>query len=202
MAITEQEAKDLFSKLVDLKSKYELSNSLSDKRQLSMHKNLIIEKLKYIVHSKTSSYKKFSNYEDLNQDGYEALIMGLNNFNPSKGSIFWWLHKYIDTRISRKANAHSVVKIPIKVAKNLPPKIEQLSFSNEDLKENQEESLLKKYEQKEIERKISSLSSEDKKIITMAYNDDKIIVNDFLKKNSLNKTQLNAKAKKIIKKIK
>jgi RNA polymerase sigma factor (sigma-70 family) len=70
---------------------------------------------------KTGRYKTFSNYEDLNQEGFEALIKAMTNYNPKKGSFFWWAHRYIDTRISRSANLHTTIRYPLKVAKNNAP---------------------------------------------------------------------------------
>jgi RNA polymerase sigma factor (sigma-70 family) len=70
---------------------------------------------------KTGRYKIFSNYEDLNQEGFEALLKSMNNYDPKKGSFFWWAHKYIDTRISRSANLHTTIRYPLKVAKESTP---------------------------------------------------------------------------------
>ena len=47
--------------------------------------------------------------------------MAFNTFDPDKGSFSWWADKYISTRISRAANAHSTIRFPIKKAKELKP---------------------------------------------------------------------------------
>lgn len=83
--------------------------------------NECIKKLTPLVTKKTSKYKKFSNYKDLEQDGFEALLMALNTYKPEKGSFGFWASQYIKTRVSRSANAHSTIKIPIKKAKLLKP---------------------------------------------------------------------------------
>lgn len=124
--LTEKQGQDLVIKLIELKEKFESTKSLKDKRALEEQQTLCIEKFKYIVLTKTSRYKQFNNYEDLNQEGYVALMMALNNYNPKKGSIFWWMHKYIDTRVSRNANLHTTIRIPLKKAKNFAPKKEFL----------------------------------------------------------------------------
>jgi RNA polymerase sigma factor (sigma-70 family) len=74
-----------------------------------------------LINNKTSRYKKFSNYQDLQQDGFEALIHAFETYDPRKGDFTWWASKYIGTRVSRSANCHSTIKIPLKKAKELPP---------------------------------------------------------------------------------
>lgn len=204
MSISEEEAKELFEKFTELKSKFELTQQKTDKMRLERHKNVMIEKLKYIVVRKTSAYKKYHNYDDLNQDGFEALIMGLNNFDPKKGSIFWWLHKYIDTRIARKANAHSVVKVPIKVAKATPPKMETISLFAEDTSNNPEEEFIKKNKLNNLEEKINKLDKDDKDFINKFIDsgNDKKSIKELCDSAGINKVQLQTKVKKIISKMK
>lgn len=119
--LTEQEAQDLMIKLITLKQQLKTSDDAKLLGELKKHEQICIKNFKYLVTMKTSRYKTFSNYDDLNQEGFEALIKAMNNYNPSKGSFFWWAHKYIDTRISRSANLHTTIRYPLKVAKNNTP---------------------------------------------------------------------------------
>lgn len=80
-----------------------------------------IDQLSYMVFNKTSKYKKFSNYDDLVQSGFEALLCALKTFDSKKGSFAWWANRYISTRISRVANTHSTIRIPMTKAKEMPP---------------------------------------------------------------------------------
>jgi RNA polymerase sigma factor (sigma-70 family) len=89
--------------------------------KFKLYENSVIEKLSCLVTMKTNRYKKFSNYPDLYQDGLEALVMALNTFRPEKGSFVWWASKYIGTRIHRSANAHSIIRVPMKKAKEQIP---------------------------------------------------------------------------------
>lgn len=121
--LTEKESQDLIQKLISLRNTYELTKSSNDLNVLKKHEDLCIQKFKYLVSMKTAKYKKFSNYEDLNQEGFFALIKSMQNYNPKLGIFFWWAHKYIDTRIARKANLHSTIRYPLKFAKdNMPHK--------------------------------------------------------------------------------
>ena len=119
--LTEQEAQDLMIKLIDLRAQTKSSEDSKIVHELKKHEKICMEKFRYLVTMKTGRYKAFSNYEDLNQEGFEALIKAMNNYNPKKGSFFWWAHKYIDTRISRSANLHTTIRYPLKVAKNNTP---------------------------------------------------------------------------------
>ncbi len=102
--LTEIEAQDLMIKLIDLRKRAKEAGDPKIISELKKHEKICMEKFRYLVTMKTGRYKAFNNYDDLNQEGFEALVKAMNNYNPKKGSFFWWAHKYIDTRISRSAN--------------------------------------------------------------------------------------------------
>lgn len=89
-----------------------------------------------LIKDKIKRYKNFSNYEDLYQDAKLALVMAINSYNPKKvknirkdtiNLFYWWIGKYIKTKISREANRHSTIKIPIKYSRVIQPyKVSQL----------------------------------------------------------------------------
>lgn len=121
--LTMEESQQLIEKLIELRNKANESNSVIDRKILKKHEKVCIEKFKYLVTMKTGRYKSFSNYDDLNQEGFEALLKALKNYDPKKGSWFYWAHKYISTRISRSANLHTTIRYPLKIAKeNVPHK--------------------------------------------------------------------------------
>lgn len=97
------------------------SGKKKDLDDFKIYQNYCAKKLSYLINNKTSRYKKFSNYQDLQQDGFEALIHAFETYDPNKGDFTWWASKYIGTRISRSANCHSTIKIPLKKARKLPP---------------------------------------------------------------------------------
>ena len=166
--LTEQEAQDLMIKLIELRERSK-NKEESVEIQLKKHENICIEKFKYLVTMKTGRYKVFSNYDDLNQEGFEALIKAMNNYNPKKGSFFWWAHKYIDTRISRSANLHTTIRYPLKVAKNstphketvMPTLIEERYCPDKELEDVQTNNI--------IQESIALLTEDQKEIINLAY---------------------------------
>ena len=188
--LTEQEAQDLMTTLIDLRSKAKETEDSKIISQLKKHEAVCMEKFRYLVTMKTGRYKAFSNYEDLNQEGFEALVKAMNNYNPKKGSFFWWAHKYIDTRISRSANLHTTIRYPLKVAKaNTPHKesvmpllIEERYCPDRELEDSQTTQA--------IYGAVSLLSSEQKEVINLAFGfegDKPMSINKICKKLNISR---------------
>lgn len=183
--LTEQEAQDLMLELVSLKNKVKLSNDPKIKKQLSLHEQKCINAFKYLVTMKTGRYKSFSNYEDLNQEGFEALIKAMKTYNPKKGSFFAWAHNYIGTRISRSANLHTTIRFPLKVAKehtphkesNIPIIIEDRYCPDKQLENHQT--------YYSLNTAINKLTEQQKNVISLVYgldNDKPMSINRVCKK--------------------
>jgi len=170
--LTEQEANELMNKWIDLRDRLKTSEDPKLTREFDKHNRLCVEKFRYLVTMKTGRYKAFSNYEDLNQEGHEALIKAMKTFKPNKGSFFAWAHNYIGTRISRSANLHTTIRFPLKVAKaNTPHKesvmpllIEERYCPDKELEESQVNHA--------VQDALSILSNEQKEIISLAYGFD------------------------------
>lgn len=163
------EAQDLMEKLIALRSKAKETSNSEDMKAFRKHEKICIEKFSYLVTMKTARYKSFSNYDDLNQEGFEALLKGMKNYNPKKGIAFWWFHRYIDTRISRSANLHTTIRYPLKVAKNatphkeaiMPTLIEERYCPDKELEDCQSMSAL--------QNAMSVLNESQKQIINLAF---------------------------------
>jgi RNA polymerase sigma factor (sigma-70 family) len=131
--------------------------------------NRCIEKLESLVTTKVGKYRKFSNYLDLKQDGLEALLAALGTYKPEKGCFKWWADRYIKTRISRSANAHSTIRYPMSKAKqNTPYKTNNIpviiDISSSPLSEVETSSI-----NAHLHKAINTLSEEHKTIVTMTY---------------------------------
>jgi RNA polymerase sigma factor (sigma-70 family) len=113
--------------MVVLRKKCVRSKNDNLKRELEDIQSECTKELEYLIDARTKRYRGFSNYEDLKQDGRIALYRALQTYNPQKGDFYWWANKYIKTKISREANRHSTIKIPLKHAKQVQPyKVSQL----------------------------------------------------------------------------
>jgi RNA polymerase sigma factor (sigma-70 family) len=188
--LNEQEAQDLMIRWIDLKARLEKSNDPKLIGEFKKHNQTCVEKFSYLVTMKTGRYKAFNNYEDLNQEGFEALYKAMNNYNPKKGSFFWWAHKYIDTRISRSANLHTTIRYPLKVAKAqtphkesvMPTLIEERYCPDKELEESQ--SL------QAIQGAIALLNQGQKEVINLAFGfdgDKSMSINKICKKLSISR---------------
>jgi len=188
--LTEQEAQNLMAKLCDLREQVKDSNDPKLINDLKKHDKICMDSFRYLVTMKTGRYKVFSNYEDLNQEGFEALVKSMNNYNPKKGSFFWWAHKYIDTRISRSANLHTTIRYPLKVAKAqtphkeaiMPLQIEERYCPDKELEECQAIQA--------IHNAVNLLSQEQKEVINLAYGFDgnkSMSINKICKKLSISR---------------
>ena len=115
------------------------------------------------------------------------------NYSPNKGSFFWWAHKYIDTRISRSANLHTTIRFPLKVAKEntphkesvLPLLVEERYCPDKELEECQTNHL--------VQSAMSSLTEEQKQIISLAYGldgDKELSINKICKKLNLSRANV------------
>lgn len=170
--LQEKEAQDLMIKFIELREKANESKLSQDIVEFKKHEKICIEKFKYLVTMKTGRYKSFSNYDDLNQEGLEALVKSMKNYNPKKGIFFYWAHKYIDTRISRSANLHTTIRYPLRVAKAttphkeaiMPTLIEERHCPDKELEEAQTVS--------SIDMAMAMLTSDQKEIIGLAYGID------------------------------
>lgn len=119
--MTIEDAQALMIKFVKLKNKSQRTQKAKDIAAFKLQEIKCIEQFRYLVMTKVSRYRNFNNYEDLVQEGMEALVKAMKSYDPNKGIFFWWLHKYIDTRIARSANLHTTIRFPLKYAKLVTP---------------------------------------------------------------------------------
>lgn len=166
-----KEAQQLMEKFIELRAVAE-KGSAQDKKAFRKHEKLCIEKFRYLVTMKTGRYKSFSNYEDLNQEGLEALTKAMKNYNPKLGIFFWWAHKYIDTRIARSANLHTTIRFPLKVAKdktphketNIPEQIEERYCPDKELEAIQDT--------RAVQSVMAQLNATQKAVVELAFGFD------------------------------
>ena len=191
--LTEQESSDLMNKLIALRIK---AKELKDPKiisELERHERLCIEKFKYLILMKTSRYKSFSNYDDLNQEGFVALLKAMKTFNPKKGCFFSWAHHYISTRISRSANLHTTIRYPLKIAKEISPHKEPLMPIMVEHKFCPDKELELCQMERAIHNAIdTSLTNDQKEIIKLAYgfnNEKPMSINKIC--NTLNISRIN-----------
>lgn len=162
------------------------------KYKYELHKleTLCMEKFRYLITMRTNKYKGFSNHEDLVQEGYEALLKAMSNYNPNKGNFFWWVHKYIDTRISRSANLHTTIRYPLKFAKNTPPHKESTMPIMIEPKFNPDTMLEDDQLRRAVETAMMDLNPDQREVVSLAFgfNGDKpLSINKICKRKNLSR---------------
>lgn len=170
--LTEQESQDLMNELIDLRTKFAETKDPKIEAQLKQHEQVCIEQFKYLVTMKTGRYKSFSNYEDLNQEGFEALIKAMKTFKPNKGNFFSWAHHYIGTRISRSANLHTTIRYPLRIAKIQAPHKESVMPLQIEERYCPDKELETSQVMHAIQDALTLLTNEQKEIISLAYGFD------------------------------
>lgn len=121
MKIIDTKTDPLLLELVKLRKKCKKTKDNQLHNEYKKIQSLCAQKFEYLIEIRTSRYKRFSNYDDLKQDGRLGLIMALHSYDPKKGDFIWWANKYINTKVSRAANCHSTIKIPIQKTKDMQP---------------------------------------------------------------------------------
>lgn len=106
---------------VRIKADMSLEGPEEDIKAYRAFQNEFFTKLRYVALRWVAKYKKFSNYPDLEQEAFEALLMSLDTYKPGEGHFKYWADWYIKTRVSRAANAHSTIRVPIKKARDVKP---------------------------------------------------------------------------------
>lgn len=164
-----EKVNNLLNRLVTLRRKCAKSKSVKLKKELSKVQDECARELDYLVEVRTRRYKSFANYDDLRQDGRLALYLALQSYEPEKGDFYWWANKYIKTKISREANRHSTIKIPLKHTKQvLPYKVSQLPIIV-DNEPSALENMTKEEMGSLIRLAVSKLPSEQRKVIELHY---------------------------------
>lgn len=172
--MTIEEANQLIDKYIELKKKHHKSKKDSNcLKEFKAHEELCIQKFKYLVLMKTNKYKNFNNYEDLVQEGLSAILSALHSFNPNKkANIFWWIHRYTDTRIARCANLHTTIRFPLKYAKKIAPHREAILPILIDNMDGPADSVERNEALSVINKNFESLSAHQKKVVQMLFGMD------------------------------
>lgn len=116
---------------IDLRDRYRKEGKpRSLLKEYREKKEICWEGFDYLVLLKAKKYKIFPNYPDLVQEGRIALLASLETFDPKKGSFTWWANQYIKTKLSREANKHSTMRVPMKMARTFSP--QKISLEGEE----------------------------------------------------------------------
>jgi len=163
----------------------------SNKRTRDRLTNELIDLLNPLIIRTTIKYKKYPNFQDLQQDARLAVLMALKSFKP--GFCFlYWAKKYIETNVSRAVIRNDLVVTPFK-KQHLKLRLQPKQLNDWDLVLNEETEL--KTDMKKITAFINRTTGKFREEI-----DDVLELStvDFFEKYRCNKSNLKTK---IIKKL-
>jgi len=168
--VSNAEIMDIFKEIESIKKSEMLEiekNSLVNKKR-----NEIVIKMSFIIESKCRKYKKFSNYEDLKQEGMIGLIKAVNRFDYTRfPNFFVYSDQWIFNHIAQSAKKFDVVYNPLKKKTvyydmDVP--------ANETVNQCPENSYYKKERNERIEIAINELTDRQKNIINSVYGLNKL----------------------------
>ena len=164
----------ILNKMIELRNIKETTKNKKDKTIYDNYLRMVFDKFSYMVDIHTKKYKKYVNYEDLQQEGNLGLYIALNNFSPIRSKNFFRLvHWYISTRIRRMANKHDVMHMPAKKTglythlnrvNEIPDAIDESQDPHEILESNRIS--------EDVKNAISKLPSLEKRIVSLYFGID------------------------------
>lgn len=165
MQLSELEAIELHRKWKDLK--------VENGKTFKTHQNLCVEKFGYIIRLHAFPYKKYTNYNDIIQEGFISLMQAFESYDETKGNFFYWIHQYVSLKAKRSAGRYAIIQIPIKQArKDKSFKAMFRHFFQAEKNATLEEMFKKDCYDNLLNESIDSLSDDDKKFIKEAYDLD------------------------------
>jgi len=153
--------------------------------------NELIDLLNPLIIRTTIKYKKYPNFQDLQQDARLAVLMALNSYKPGFCFLFW-SKKYITTNVSRAVIRNDLVITPFK-KQHLKVRLQAKQINDWDLVIDEEIEL--RADMKSMTNHINQIKGTFKEEI-----DDVLELNtvQFFEKYRCNKSNLKTK---IIKKL-
>lgn len=171
--MTIEESHAIIEKFIEYRTLAEKNQSPQDIQKFKKYERECIEKFQYLVLMKVARYRNFHNYEDLLQEGLDALTRGMKTYKRERGNLFWWLHKYIDTRISRCANLHTTIRFPLRYARQVTPRRESIipTMNLVDISRSPQDNAESREVLSKLGKQIPHLSSEQQRLISLVYED-------------------------------
>ena len=158
--ITNSEVIKIFEQIEDIKKN---NDGIEKQKEIVSLQNKIVNDLSFLVYSQVKSYRRFSNYDDLVQEGLIGLLRAVRKFNFRLfPNFFIYSERWIRHSVKRAASRFDVVYCPNKkrvVYTGLAESSEEMAADNPE-----EEYAIKEKAQK-VRDVLNELSSRDKEIV-------------------------------------
>lgn len=162
--ISNSEIMKLFQEAEEIK-KSELSKNVLDSKVKKIHDS-IIDKLSFLVYYNAKQYKKFTNYEDLVQEGFVGLIRAVKRFEYWRfPNFFVFADQWIRHSIKRSASRFDVVYNPNR------SRVIYSEFKDSEVPTDSgmEDGINKKDVIENVERMLSNYSTREKEIVQKVF---------------------------------
>jgi RNA polymerase sigma factor (sigma-70 family) len=104
--MSNDEAMDLFKKIEALKE-------TNNHKEVQTLQNGLVQSLSFLVHGNTRRYRRFSNYDDLAQEGFIGLLKAVRRFDYRRfPNFFIFANQWISNSVKRAAKKYDVVYNP------------------------------------------------------------------------------------------
>ena len=112
--MSNSEVIELFKEVDKIKIDTQLTEIQKHEKIENIH-NKIVEGLSFLVYNGAKSYRRFSNYEDLVQEGYIGLLKAVRKFEHARfPNFFVYAEQWIRHRIKNAASRFDIVYNPNK----------------------------------------------------------------------------------------
>lgn len=142
-----------------------LFKAVNEQNRTQVH-NIIFDKLSFLVYRATSRYKRFQNYEDLNQDGFIGLLKAIRKFDHTRyPNFFLYAQQWIKHSVKRSASRYDIVYNP----NRKKVVYADLSEKEEEDPNNLEDMYFKKELSSGIQNTIIKLSEREQNIVNSIF---------------------------------
>lgn len=168
--MTNGEVMKIFEEIDNIKSNDQKPEEQKIK-EISALQTKMVRSLSFLVYSNAKGYKKFSNYEDLVQEGFIGLWRAIRKFNRKLfPNFFVYSERWIRHCIKRSASRFDVVYCPNKnrVVYSEPVDVE----GAETTLEGPEEEFFIKEKAKKVREVLNEFSKRDREIVEKIFGFD------------------------------
>jgi RNA polymerase primary sigma factor len=164
-SISNDEVIELFKYAEQVKNDTAMSPEQIDKQVKEIH-NKIIQELSFLAYSNAKSYRKFSNYEDLVQEGLIGLLKAVRRFDYTRyPNFFLYAQQWIRHSVKRSASRFDVVYNPERKRVVYAEITSDANGKEEEYPTTPEDTFFAKEIQTRVTEVLSEFSERDREIV-------------------------------------
>jgi RNA polymerase nonessential primary-like sigma factor len=156
----------LFEDIDNIKADESLSETAKAKK-ISAIQDKMIKGLSFLVYSMAKRYRRFSNYEDLTQEGFIGLLRAVRKFNRNLfPNFFVYSERWIRHSISRAASRFDIVYSP---NRQRVVYSDHSGAGEDELVDSPEEEFIEKEKAQVVRRALGNFCDRDREIVERVF---------------------------------